>query len=90
MVIHWLDAASVDSWHDPGDKNTSQECFTVGILRHADENCISVTHTFGVTNGKDDSTCCSMAIPQGCIVDAYELNNPEERMKKVRGKKCKR
>jgi len=75
VVIHWLDAASKDEWHDPKDVASSQECVTVGVLTGADKHCVSITHTFGITNGIDDSMCCEIAIPQGCILDAYELTD---------------
>lgn len=93
IVIHWLDAASRDEWHSPKDTGTAQECISCGILLDEDDSSISITHTFGVLDGKDNDTCCAISIPKGCIIAAYEIPSADARIASVkprRPRKCKK
>jgi len=88
IVVHWLDAASKDEWGSPRESGTAQECISCGLLVSEDERSITLTHTFGVLDGKDNDICCSLSIPKGCILSIYEIAKPETIIKPVRRKRC--
>lgn len=91
MAVHWLDAASQDAWHDPKSESgaSTQECITVGVLLKADRSGIVVTHTVGIANGADGESCCSIAIPVGCIINMYQVKDVHEHLVRPRGKVAK-
>ena len=93
VVIEWLDAASKDEWHSPKDPCTAQACITCGILLSEDDAALTITHTYGIDgNGDDCDTCCSISIPKGCVVSAYEIPSAGAKIIKVkpRRKQCKK
>jgi len=90
VVIHWIDAASNDDWHNPREKQEAQECVSVGLLLCETEDTITLTHTFGILNGKDCDTCCSLSIPKGCLLAVHEVKEAADKMTSVRKKKCKK
>jgi hypothetical protein len=91
IVVKWNDASSQDPWHSvSGERTTVQPCVTVGILVDADSEGIVVTHTLGYSDA-DETACCSIAIPQGCIIEAYELKQSLVReIPSRRPRKCKK
>lgn len=93
VVVHWLDAASRDEWHNPGETGDAQECISCGLLLDESDSSLTLTHTFGVLDGRDADTCCTISIPKGCVVAAYEIPSADAKIVSVkprRPRKCKK
>lgn len=90
VVVRWLDACSKDEWHNPNDTVREQECLTGGWLLDETANCLTLTHTLGVVEGKTVDTCCAIAIPKGCVTHVFEVPSLEKKMRRVRGRMPRR
>lgn len=78
VCVVWHDACSDDSWTDAKDPGAVVLAVTTGFLLSENKDGITISHTLAcgdaIDKPKDDtSTCCSLTIPKGCIVGAYEV-----------------
>jgi hypothetical protein len=89
VCIVWHDAASEDAWTRKDDAGGIAVCCTFGFVINESKDAIIVSHTIAPTDGGAD-TCCSIAIPKGCIVDAYELKEVIPNLTRVRPRRARK
>ncbi len=74
VTVVWRDAASKDDWHstsDPEGASGSVVC-TTGYLISESPADIVISHTLAPSGKNEWDTCCAIAIPKSCILEAYE------------------
>lgn len=89
VTVVWRDAASKDDWHSTTDNDGASGCVvcTTGYLISETKADLVVSHTLTPSGKGEWETCCAIAIPKGCIIDAFEsvgFANTLKRKKRAR------
>jgi hypothetical protein len=73
VIIHWLDAHSIDAWEQLEGEKKNVECISVGwLVNEGKDNIVIVPHIADKSDSKFDG-CGKMIIPRTAIIKIKKI-----------------
>jgi len=69
VEIKWLDSKCISGWTDKDDINYPCECYSIGIVKHEDDNYLTLA--IGVND--TDQYCQTTIIPKCAITNRKQV-----------------